>query len=213
MNMSEIDWAIKGPHLVNCNCDYGCPCQFAAPPTDGTCKAVGAWRIDEGHFGDVKLDGLIAVNTYAWPGAIHQGNGEMQSIIDERADNKQRDALAKVLKGEGGEPGSTMLWIYHAMCKTVHEPIISAIELTIDMDNRIGKLSVPGVLETAVESLKNPVTGAEHRARIDLPAGKEFRLAEVGSGTTKATGLVTLEFANSHAHFSDSTISSGGIDE
>jgi hypothetical protein len=45
-----------------------------------------------------------------------------------------------------------MLWIYHAMCKTVHEPIISAIELTIDMDNRIGKLSVPGVLETAVES-------------------------------------------------------------
>ena len=65
---------------------------------------------------------------------------------------------------------------------------------------------MPGVLETIVESLKNPVTGAEHRARIDLPAGKEFRLAEVGSGTTKATGLVPLEFANSHAHFSDSTI-------
>jgi len=95
--MSEVDWAIKGPHFMNCNCDYGCPCQFAALLTDGTCLAVVAWRIDEGHFGDVKLDGLLAVNTYAWPGAIHQGNGPMQSIIDERAYDGQREALAAVL--------------------------------------------------------------------------------------------------------------------
>jgi hypothetical protein len=183
-----------------------------ALPTDGTCKAVAAWRIDEGHFGDVKLDGLFAVNTYAWPGAVHKGNGEMQSIIDERADDKQRDALAKVLKGEEAEPGSTMLWIYHAMCKTVYEPIFSAIELIVDMDNRIGKLSVPGVLETTIESLKNPVTGAEHRARIDLPAGKEFNLAEVASGMTKGTGAVPLDFSSSHAHFADSVITSKGIE-
>ena len=210
--MSEVDWAIKGPHFMNCNCDYGCPCQFAARPTDGTCRAAVAWRIDEGHFEDVTLDGLIAVNTYAWPGAIHEGNGEMQSIIDERADGRQRDALAKVLKGEGAEKGSTMLWIYHAMCKTVHEPIVSAIELTVDMENRIGKLTVPGVLETTVESLRNVVTGAEHRARIDLPAGKEFNLAEVASGMTKGAGAVPLEFSNSHAHFADSVMTSKGIE-
>jgi hypothetical protein len=99
--MSDVDWAIRGPHFMNCNCDYGCPRQFAALPTDGTCEAVVAWRIDEGHFGDVKLDGLVGVNTYAWPGAIHEGNGAMQSIIDERADDKQRDALTAVLSGEG----------------------------------------------------------------------------------------------------------------
>ena len=209
--MSEVDWAIKGPHFANCNCDYGCPCQFAALPTDGTCKAVVAWQIDEGHFGDVKLDGLIAVGTYAWPGAIHEGNGSMQSIIDERADDKQRDALVRVLNGEGAEQGSTMLWIYHAMCETVHEPIISGIDLTIDIDNRVGKLSVPGVLETTLEPLKNIVTGAEHRARIDLPSGKEFNLAEVASGTTKATGAVPLDFADSHAHFADCVITSKGI--
>ncbi len=28
--MADIDWAIKGPHFMNGNCDYGCPCQFAA---------------------------------------------------------------------------------------------------------------------------------------------------------------------------------------
>ncbi len=210
--MPDIDWAIKGPHFMNCNCDYGCPCQFAALPTDGTCEAVVAWRIDEGHYGDVKLDGLIAVNTYAWPGAIHEGKGAMQSIIDERADDKQRDALAAVLRGEGAEKGSTMLWIYHAMSETVHDPIVSAIDLTVDFENRIGKLTVPGVLETTVEPLKNIVTGAEHRARIDLPVGKEFNLAEVASGTTKGTGAVALDFSDSHAHFAESTMTSQGIE-
>ena len=210
--MPDVDWAIKGPHFMNCNCDFGCPCQFAALPTDGTCEAVVAWRIDEGHYGDVKLDGLIGVNTYAWPGAIHEGNGAMQSIIDERADDEQRDALAAVLRGEGAEKGSTMLWIYHAMSETVHEPIISAIDLTVDFEKRIGKLSVPGVLETTVEPLKNIVTGAEHRARIDLPAGKEFNLAEVASGTTKGTGAVALDFSDSHAHFAESAMTSQGIE-
>ena len=73
--MPTIDWSIKGPHFVNCNCDYGCPCQFNALPTYRTCLAVVAWQIDEGHFGDVRLDGLCAINTYAWPGAVHEGDG------------------------------------------------------------------------------------------------------------------------------------------
>ncbi|MDX1430134.1 MAG: DUF1326 domain-containing protein, partial [Rhodothermales bacterium] len=63
--MSEIEWEVKGPHFANCNCDYGCPCQFNALPTHGDCRAVVVWRIDEGHYGDVRLDGLFAVNTYA----------------------------------------------------------------------------------------------------------------------------------------------------
>lgn len=210
--MPDIDWALKGPHFMNCNCDYGCPCQFAALPTDGTCKAVVAWRIDEGHFDQVRLDGLIAVNTYDWPGPIHEGNGTMQSIIDERADAEQRKALAAILTGEGAENGSTMLWIYHAMCETVHEPLFKAIDLTVDFEKRTGRLEVPGLVSTTVEPLKNIVTGAEHRAHIGLPSGKEFNLAEVASGTTKATGAVPLEFSDSHAHFAESTMTSRGIE-
>jgi hypothetical protein len=106
--MTQIQWSIEGPHVVNCNCAFGCPCQFAALPTDGTCKAVVGWRIDKGHYGETRLDGLLAVNLYAWPGAIHHGNGAMQSIIDGRADAPQRKALAAILQGEGAEPGSVM---------------------------------------------------------------------------------------------------------
>ena len=57
--MPGIDWSIKGPHFANCNCDYGCPCQFVALPTDGTCRAVSGWRIEEGHaFRASAIEGL-----------------------------------------------------------------------------------------------------------------------------------------------------------
>jgi len=208
--MPKIDWSIKGPHVTNCNCDYGCPCQFNALPTDGTCRAVVAWRIDEGYYGDVRLDGLYAVNTYGWPGPIHKGNGAMQSIIDERADPKQRQSLVAILQGEGADPGVIMLQIYRTMCSAVHEPLFKPIHLEIDVEGRKAKLTVPGLIESVVEPIRNPVTGAEHRARIDLPSGKEFNMAEVASGTTKATGTVPLEFTNKHAHLVYNRMTSAG---
>ena len=39
---------------------------------------------------------------------------------------------------------------------------------------------VDGVYEVLGEPIKNPVTGAEHRVRIDLPHGFEYRIAEMG---------------------------------
>ncbi len=204
------DWSIRGPHVVNCNCDFGCPCQFNALPSDGTCRAVVGWHIDEGHYGDVRLDGLNVVNTYGWPGAVHQGNGEMQAIIDERADAEQRAALEAIMNGEGAEPGLIMLQIYRSMCSTVHDPIYAPIDLSIDMSGRSARLSVPGLVETTVAPIRNPVTGAEHRARIDLPMGKEFFLAEVASGTTNGSGAVKLGFSDSHAHIVMNEMSSQG---
>jgi hypothetical protein len=210
VKMTTPNWSIEGPHFANCNCDYGCPCQYMARPSDGTCKAVVAWRIDKGHFGDTKLDGLLALSTYSWPNAIHEGNGTMQSIIDERATPEQRDALTAIMQGEGADPGSTMLQIYRSMCSTWHEPVFKPIELEMDIEGRTARLRIPGMLDTTVEPLKNPVTGVEWQARIDLPKGKEFRQAEVASGTTKATGTVPLEFANSHAHLANATLTSSG---
>ena len=52
------------------------------------------------------------------------------------------------------------------------------------------RLHIPGVLDTQLEPIKNKVTGALHRTRIALSFGKEFTLAEVASGSTRATGKV-----------------------
>ncbi|MGE0726338.1 MAG: DUF1326 domain-containing protein, partial [Alphaproteobacteria bacterium] len=208
--MAELAWSIRGVHFVNCNCDYGCPCQYNALPTAGNCRAVVAWRIDEGHFGGVRLDGLCAVNTYGWPGAVHQGNGEMQSIIDERASPEQRRALVAILQGENAEPASIMLQIYRAMCPTVHAPRFEPIELVADVEGRTARLKVPNLIDTEVEPIRNAVTGAEHRARIDLPYGKEFHSAEVASGSTTGRGAVPLSFGKSHAHLVYNAMTSAG---
>jgi hypothetical protein len=211
--MSDATWSIHGTHFVNCNCDYGCPCQFNGRPSTGDCRAVAAWQIDKGHHGSINLDGLYAVNTYAWPGAVHQGNGEMQSIVDERATAEQRQALVAILMGEGAPPATIMLQIYRAMCSKVHDPLFKPIELVADIEKRAARLRIPGVIDTVVEPIKNPVTGAEHRAQISLPLGKEFHLAEVASGTTEATGAVRLTFAHTHAHFVRNSMTSSGLRE
>src|SRR5690348_519311 len=81
-----VEWRIKATEFANCNCIYACPCQFNALPTNGNCHAAGAWQVEEGHFGTVRLDGLRAVALYNFPGPVHEGNGTMQVIVDERAD-------------------------------------------------------------------------------------------------------------------------------
>jgi hypothetical protein len=209
--MAKPAWSIEGPHFVNCNCDYGCPCQFNALPKDGSCRAVVAWRIDQGYFGDVELAGLNVVNLYQWPGPIHKGGGTMQSIIDERASDAQRKALVSVLQGEKAEPGTVMLAIYRAMCSNTQPALYKNITIEFDIDGRRAKLSVPGLVETTIEPIKNPVTGADHRARIDLPMGKEYHLAEVASGTTKSkSGAIDLAFEKSHAHLVRNRLTSVG---
>ena len=209
--MANLDWSIEGPHFINCNCDFGCPCQYLALPKDNVCKAVVAFQIEKGHYGDTKLEGLRAVNLYSWPNPIHEGNGTMQTVVDERADDAQRAAIASIMRGEESEPGSTMLAIYHAMCSTYIDPIFKKIDMSQDMEARTASLKIEGVVETTVEPIVNKITGAQHRARIDLPMGKEFRIAEVASGTTKAIGDVPLEFTNSHSHFVDITLTSKGV--
>ncbi len=41
-------WEIKGREFGNCNCDYGCPCQFNALPTHGHCRGLPVFDIEQG---------------------------------------------------------------------------------------------------------------------------------------------------------------------
>jgi hypothetical protein len=74
--MTDINWVIHGREFANCNCSYGCPCQFNALPTYGNCSAVVGIQIDTGFHGDTKLDGLRMAGIFRYPGPIHEGNGE-----------------------------------------------------------------------------------------------------------------------------------------
>jgi hypothetical protein len=97
------------------------------------------------------------------------------------------------------------------MCVTLHEPLFKPIQLEVDVEARTARLHVPGVLDTRLEPIKNKMTGALHRARIALPFGKEFTLAEVASGSTRATGNVPLAFTNTHAHVVHNRLTAQGV--
>lgn len=209
--MVTTEWVVKGKEFANCNCAYGCPCQFNGLPTHGDCRAAVGYQIDEGHFGSVKLHGLRAAALYTWPGPVHEGNGTMQLIIDERADAGQREALLRIMTGEDTEAMATVWWVYAAMCPAKLEPLFKPIDFEVDVDGRRARLVVPGVVEARGEPIRNPVTGAEHRARIDMPDGFEYRLAEVGSGTTKATGDIKLDLRDSYGQFANLHLSHAGI--
>ena len=49
--MVDTNWTIHGREFVNCNCSYGCPCQFNGLPTHGHCQAVAGMEIEQGHHG------------------------------------------------------------------------------------------------------------------------------------------------------------------
>lgn len=206
-------WEIHGRELANCNCSYGCPCQFNALPTHGNCEAAGSVLIERGFHGDVSLDGLVVAALYKWPGPVHEGNGAMQIIIDERATPEQRQALERIATGEDTEDMATMWWIFHAMCSTRHETLFRKFDLSIDVDGRRGHVRADGVFETKAEPIRNPVTGAEHRVRIDLPEGFEYTLAEIGSGdTTTMAGSITLEHNKAtYAQFARLHLSGNGV--
>lgn len=209
--MTNIEWTIKGREFVNCNCAYGCPCQFNALPTHGHCKAVAAFEIIEGHHGKTRLDGLKAVGILAWPGAIHEGKGEALIVVDERASPEQREALLRILSGQDTEPGATVWQVFSTTLEKVHDPIFAKIDFNVDVDARKARVSIPGFVEGRGEPISNPVTGAEHRARIDLPNGFEYSLAEMGRGWSKTSGPIKLDLADSYGQFANLHLCQSGI--
>jgi hypothetical protein len=209
--MAYIDWSLQGHSIANCNCDFGCPCQFNTLPTHGDCRAMTAVKIDKGHFGDVDLSGLAFCGIFAWPGAIHFGNGEAFVVISEHATEAQRNALLTILSGKETVPGATIFNVFAPTFAKMHDPVFAPIEFYLDLDNRIGRVRIPGIIDTSIEPIRNPVTGKGHRVSVHLPEGFEYHQAEYASGSTRADGPIKLTLANSHSHVYDLHMTTNGV--
>ena len=174
-NENGVKWEMEADYLQACSCDYGCPCEFEAPPTQGFCEALGAWRINRGHYGDVSLDGLALAFAARWPEALHLGNGTMIAFIDEKADEKQRDALVQIASGQAG--GNPFEIIASILSKV--DVQFSSIEINIDGKNSSAKIGSNASM--AFEPIKNPVTGDAESVRIEHETGFLFKGADVVS--------------------------------
>ena len=204
-------WMIRGVQFVNCNCAWGCPCQFGAKSTNGFCEGFGVGHIEEGYFNDTKLDGLNWVAIGKFPGEIAEGNGHLQAIIDERADGAQREAMGKILRGESTAPGAPHFYIFNSMASEVLDPLYAPIEVSIDVDARQANVRAPGLVEAKGTPIIDAFSQKPVRARINLPDGFEYTVAEMGAGTSKITAGLTLELHESYGQFSIIHMNQDGV--
>ena len=183
-------WFFEADYLQSCNCDYGCPCEFAAPPTMGFCHGLGAWKILRGEYDGVSLDNLALGFAAKWPGAIHEGNGTLCLFISEHANAEQRDAMVNIASGKaGGLPFE----IIATTITTLLEPQFARFEFNIDgikSSARIGDR-----FKIALEPIKNPVTGEPEQVAVNHGTGFVFKTADCASAREGKVNVEQISFS------------------
>ena len=189
-NTVETKWLIEADYLQACNCDYGCPCEFSAPPTRGNCEGMGAWHITNGRYGDVNLDGLYFAFAARWPKAIHEGNGTCALFFDERATQPQREALLQICSGKaGGLPFEILVTTFSKLLEPQY------VSFQFNLDGRNSSVKVGNAMDVAVEPIKNPVTGEPESVSVKHATGFIFQEAECVSAARMNVKVGELTFS------------------
>jgi hypothetical protein len=188
---TAVKWSLEADYLQGCNCDYGCPCEFEAPPTQGFCEGMGAWRIEKGKFGDIALDGLCFAFAARWPKAIHQGNGTVQLYFDERANPRQREALVAIASGQaGGMPFEIIVTTFNKVLEPKFVPF------RFHMNGKNSSVHIGNDIAVAMESIRNPVTGKPESVRVEHETGFIFKGADVVSAKEMKVTAGELSFSH-----------------
>ena len=221
---TRTKWQIHAYFLDACNCDWGCPCQFNANPTHGNCEGVAGYHIVSGNYGsdDVKLDGLNMALIASWPGPIHEGKGKASYYIDNRADEKQFEALSNIITGKaGGGPFA----VYASTIEESQEPKRASVKFqTKDIRSRV-VVAFAGIggnkekrrrteqstkeatiaAEAWLEPIRNPVTGKVHRAIIEIPEAFESSRMEQASMKKLVAndGYLNFQYHGTYGSFSE----------
>jgi hypothetical protein len=190
-------WRIKAKYYEACNCAFGCPCNMNGFPTHGFCEGTVGFEILEGDRDGLDLAGAKVAAAVKWPGAIHEGNGNMAVFID--APENLRESVVAILTAE--DPG--LPWeILAATISEIHGPFFESIEISDnDTDSRV---TVDGKLDVQMESFTNPVSGEKHEAHMVLPGGFIFQDGKICTTTANMVDADGVEFdhAGNNAYYS-----------
>lgn len=159
-----MSWNLSGNVLIACNCDWGCPCNFNAPPTHGDCEGGWIWSIEEGKVGGVDVQGRAVAVFADWPGAIHHGGGQASVFIDDDSDDSQAEVLTQVLRGQIGGPWAIFINTYE-----LDGP--HRARFVVKVADHASTATVEGVAELELQPIRNPVSGAEVHPEMVLPEG------------------------------------------
>ena len=170
--LAEVpSWQLSGDWFDVCKCAVPCPCTFAQPPTEGDCDGVLVWHINEGNFGEVTLDGLNFAAVAHFLGNIwDEGTtSDMGFLIDERADEGQREALQVIFSGQAG--GWPTMFAAKLGQMLGMEP--AQIEFEIAGDLTHWRAEIPGRFKAAADVLEGPTSVPGKLTQVHDPPGSE----------------------------------------
>jgi len=188
-------WLFNSETYDNCNCAINCGCQFNLPSTHGYCQSAFVGNIVDGHFNGTPFTGLNWAALYKWPGEIADGNGKRQI-------EAQRVALETIISGEACEPLSNMFSVFGSTCSEFCETLFLPIGLEANLELRIAKVDIPGIMTSTGKPIINEFNGQPFHIALARSSGSfEFTYAEIGLGTSSITGDMEMAFEDSWAHF------------
>ena len=165
-------WSVRGDFIDFCKCAVPCPCSWGQAPTDGDCDGMVAWHIREGKYGDVSLDGLNVAGITRFEGNIWEEETKMQAgfMLDERADESQREALQAIFAGEAG--GWPQMFVEAALGELLGLEFVP-IDVEVADDTESWSLSIPGRAQGRSQILTGPATVPGKPARVaNIPAAE-----------------------------------------
>jgi hypothetical protein len=107
--MQPEKWKLTGEFMESCNCSYLCPCIYTnsrGSVTHDHCTSIQVYRVDDGHYGETRLDGLKFALVIRSGKVMSDGNWIFAGVVDAKANAAQRTALAAIVSGTAGGPPS-----------------------------------------------------------------------------------------------------------
>jgi hypothetical protein len=182
---------MKGDAIGTCSCDWGCPCNFDAPPTKGWCEGGYAFHINEGRYGETSLDG-ITIGFYAHsPAALHLGNVTGYVLIDKQTSPEQREAVGQILSGQAGGPFAVLA----SLLVKIIGPEFVPVEWKFDGPNshvRFGDRA-----EAGLKMIENPVTGEKSGFNLRFTNGLLTDEAELMANSVFKVNHPELKYEHS----------------
>lgn len=195
-------WRIEGQYMETCNCTYLCPCpasNLTARPTEGDCKAAIAMRIDKGEKDGVTLDGLSFIVVMHSPKAMAEGNITVGLIVDERATDKQAEAIGAIATGAAGGPMAALAPLVGRVAGVEKRPI------SFEMDGLKRAVRAGELVDQACEGVPGPArpgepiyldnTGHPVNSRLALAKATRSRMHAFGIDWDDSSGARNGHFA------------------
>lgn len=187
--MAGTPWSIGGEYMESCNCDYLCPCIYTNPQGRAThehCYSLQVYRIAEGKYGALPLNGLKFALIIRSNRVMAEGGWAFACVVDDSADAEQRKALAAIASGEaGGRPAIIRQNLVKDFRGVEFRPIV------FEADGLKRRTEIPGVLGYEIEGVVSRNGSGEpyYIDNVAHSAGRRLALARSKETHLHAFGL------------------------